>query len=520
MKKKLFLLAIPSLIAALFTSCNDKNSSGSKNTLTEIEIWYSPYTSDVAPLPDDSPIYKAVETQLGIKLKTVPLPVKKDEQNEKIIKAAKANSLPDFFMTNRDILVQLVKANQVARVEKMYNVMPERTAKMYDTAAQNASKFDGLAYGLSQSGAIDRNEGILIRKDWLDNLALPIPVTTEDFFDVMMKFTFNDPDKNGKNDTYGFGAYLEINNREEGLGTRFAPFFGAFGVAGTFNASKNDPGLNIRKPAYFNALQYIQSIVAAKIIDPNWLGYSKDDFRNAWKEGRFGIMREQNAAYALEANYKKFDENFPDGEWILIDPPVGPNAESSVGCYTSSYRTYAVSRRAGELGKLPAIARLLEWMTTDGYNMVAYGREGVNFLLDAEGNVTTDGLEDPEQAYTKTAAAPYLQLRNIVFYGGDEELSARYPSWTTINGRKMSALTVLREMQKKPWTQSVGIPSPDAELKKFMRQGVQDFVTGKRSLTWESWTDWLEEFDRRGGEEWERQSIEQAMANNQLIDTF
>ena len=150
-------------------------------------------------------------------------------------------------------------------------------------------------------------------------------------------------------------------------------------------------------------------------------------------------MREQNAAFALEANYKDFDERFPDGEWILIDPPVGPSGKSSVGAYTSGYRIYAVSRRAQELGKLPVIARLLEWISTDGYLTVAYGAEAENFMLDDEGNVTTEGLPNPEYAYTQKAAAPVLQLRNLAMYNGDEELKARYPTWYTKNGKEMRA---------------------------------------------------------------------------------
>jgi putative aldouronate transport system substrate-binding protein len=82
------------------------------------------------------------------------------------------------------------------------------------------------------------------------------------------------------------------------------------------------------------------------VIDPNWLSYKKDDFRAAWKQGRFGIMREQNAAYAATSNYAPFDKNFPNGEWIIVDPPKGPNGHASVGVYTKAFRIYAISDKA------------------------------------------------------------------------------------------------------------------------------------------------------------------------------
>ena len=83
---------------------------------------------------------------------------------------------------------------------------------------------------------------------------------------------------------------------------------------------------------------YIRQMCEEGVMDPNWLTYKKDDFRAAWKQGRFGIMKEQNAADAAESNYAPFDANFPDGDRIIIDPPEGPDGLASVGAYAQHYR--------------------------------------------------------------------------------------------------------------------------------------------------------------------------------------
>ena len=228
------------------------------------------------------------------------------------------------------------------------------------------------------------------------------------------------------------------------------------------------------------------------------------------------MMREQNAAFALEANYKEFDDRFPEAEWILINPPVGPNGKSSVGAYTNGYRTYAVSRRAQELAKLPVIAKLLEWMSTDGYNTVVYGEEAENYMIDDDGNITLEGLPDPNMAYTKKAAAPVIQLRNLVFYNSNLELENRYPTWYSQNGKEMSAYTLLREMQKCPWTMTINIPSASPELREFFQSGIRDFITGRLDLN--SWSQWLKEFDARGGSDWERRCILFAEENDLLME--
>jgi len=41
-------------------------------------------------------------------------------------------------------------------------------------------------------------------QDWLEAVGMEMPATIEELHDVLYAFTYNDPDQNGKNDTYGF----------------------------------------------------------------------------------------------------------------------------------------------------------------------------------------------------------------------------------------------------------------------------------------------------------------------------
>jgi putative aldouronate transport system substrate-binding protein len=108
----------------------------------------------------------------------------------------------------------------------------------------------------------------------------------------------------------------------------------------------------------------------------------------------------------------------------------------------------------------------------------------------------------------------------MVFYNSEVELLARYPTYNAPNsGRTMSALTVLRDMQSRPWTPNIGadaLPAPNADLKRFYEQGVIEFLTGKRQLTLENWNTWVGEFDRLGGLAWERAGMETAEAEGYI----
>jgi putative aldouronate transport system substrate-binding protein len=69
-----------------------------------------------------------------------------------------------------------------------------------------ATSEGGKTFRLPGDVAEPSCEVMWIRQDWLDNLGLKVPTTLAELDDVLYKFTFNDPDKNGKNDTYGLGG--------------------------------------------------------------------------------------------------------------------------------------------------------------------------------------------------------------------------------------------------------------------------------------------------------------------------
>jgi putative aldouronate transport system substrate-binding protein len=237
-----------------------------------------------------------------------------------------------------------------------------------------------------------------------------------------------------------------------GLGPRFDWVYGAYGVAGVFDlSSAANFGMNVRKAAYMQATDYIRQLNEAGVIDPDWPTLKKDEFRARWKQGSCGMMHENFAALSTKSNYKAFDENFPDGQWVTLVPPKGPNGANSNGTVILSARIYAISQKAIDEGKGPAIARLLEWMANDeGYYLLGFGEKGVNYNLDADGNITLDGLPDPAKAWTTAEMQPLTQLANMVYIFTPVELNARYPSYKSVNGRTMNRSSITRASPSSP----------------------------------------------------------------------
>lgn len=494
-------------------------AAAKKQKLTKITMWYGGTVSEAGEPPSDWIAYSIIRDKLGIDLKLTMLPSNESDRDVKLNAAAASRSLPDVFTVNREPWLNMVRNKMLLDVDDMYEMMPRRSEVMYDSYSRAYTTVNGHSYGLASPGSIPRNEGLCIRKDWLDKLGLEVPKTLDEFMEVMRQFTLNDPDGNGKNDTYGFGAFIEIYPHQEGLGRRFEPIMGAFGVEGTWSMNSAHPGLNVLRPEYFDAVSFVKRMCDEKVIDPNWLVYRKDDFRASWKQGKFGCMREQNAALAAESNYEPFDKNFPSGEWIVIDPPIGPDGHQSTGCWIQGFRITAINAKAAK--KKEAIARLFEWMSSDeGYYLLGWGQEGLNYMLDEHGVPVTKGLPDKKYAYTKPAMQKYTQLRAYIFYNSDIELYSRYPTYTApYSGKTMSSLEVLKQMDALPYTPAVGsdaMPLPDADVKRFYEQGVVEFVTGKRPMTREAWDEFIDQFKKIGGEAWNVAGLKYAEENRLL----
>jgi len=484
-----------------------------------VSLWAQATVTEAGAPPDDWEAYEIILEDLNIIFEYTIIPPSGDGET-KLNAAAAANDLPDIFQItsssdamNRDNLMNYYELGLIAPVDDMFDMMPVRTETHYNNQIlRDMVTFDDQVYALTEPPIIPMREGFVIRQDWLDALDLEAPTTPEELLEVAIAFTEQDPDGNGQNDTFGMGGFIE----GPGLGRRFNYVFGAYGVLDLWNFIDADNfGLNVRDPQYYEAMQMMVQLVDADVIDPDWPTLSKDEFRARWKQGRFGIMWEDFAALTNKSNYEPFDVNFPDGYWTPLPPLTGPEGEAYYGLYEGKFQMFAVSQAAADAGKKEAIARLLEWIATDGYYLLGFGVEGENFNLDADGFITLDGIA-AEAAYNAPERQPYTQLRNqLVFYNTLAEISARYPNYTAeASGREMTPIdTYLSFFQAQNWVEGFAkklIPAADnaADFDRYYSEGLLAFVLGQKELTPETWAAYLAGLDDLGAEAYEALATE------------
>lgn len=480
----------------------------------EIDIWVMASVTEAGPPPDDWVVYDMVQEDLGIDLNVVLIPPGPDGE-AKLNAAAAANDLPDLMQMasasndSRGTLFRLANLGLLAPVDDMFPLMPERTKLHYsDAQANELMKINGVQYGLAQPPSIPKRQGLVIRQDWLDNLGLEAPTTIEELFDLMVAFTEQDPDGNGVDDTFGYGVFID----GQGLGYRFDEILGAWDVPGLWAFQHPDNfGLNVRNPKYPEAIAFLNQMVEAGVVDPDWPTLTKDEFRARWKQNKYGIMMEDFAALTNKSNYTPFFENQPDGRWIPVPAPVGPYGDAWYGVYNGGGSIYGISQKAADEGKQDKIAELLEWMATDGYWIMGFGEEGVNYTINEYGDVTADGIPDPDLAYNGQAMQPPTQLRGMVFYNNEAELRARYPVYELSDELTIYPMDYLGFDQAQPWVDGQGsqiiLPLDNAaDFERFYTEGLIQFILGQKELTEDSWAEYLAGLDSLGAADWEAQA--------------
>ncbi|MBN9389063.1 MAG: extracellular solute-binding protein [Chloroflexi bacterium] len=520
-KRWIALPLVGLMLAAILAACGDNTTapaasgstpgatsnsgaSGNSGAPTDLVVWLDPASSESGPPPDDWVGYKTIKDKLNINLKFTMTPVGPDGTT-KLNALAASNSLPDLFQLstgNRTLLFQYVKQGLLSPVESLLPMMPNRTAARYsDDNLKKLDTVNGKLYGLQDSAkpGLFKRTGVFIRQDWLDKLGLKAPKTLDEYLAVAKAFTEKDPDGDGKNDTYGFGVYVDGGF---GLGGELDPFFGAFGLPGAWDFS--DPSnltATVTNPNYRKGVEFVNQLVQAKVIDPDWSTMKNDDFRARWKQGKYGIVVEDFCALSCGSNYSAFDQTNPDGVFTPIAPPVGPDGKSAVGTFTAGSGTnLVVSKKAADAGKLPVIAKFLEWAQSDeGYYALGFGVKGVNYNQDANGNFIKDGIT-ADNAWDSKQSQRILQLKWLAYRGTDQELQARYGPYKTSKGRSMDPAGVYYKFtNSSPYVDATAasiIPPPAnaSDLNRYISEGLIQFALGQKPINdanWKAFTDGL-----------------------------
>lgn len=365
------------------------------------------------------------------------------------------------------------------------------------------AKIDGKLYCVPSNTELQTDYTMAVRKDWLDKLGLEVPKTLDDWTEVMRAFTFDDPDGNGENDTYGFCC--------RGF-TYLGGIFGAFGATDQHAYILNDDDTittNVISDDYKAALAYLRDRYAEGVIDPEIFTVKVEDVCQKWSRGEFGLW---DAWWSHPGNaYLRYDfENMqPGAEVQILYPPVGENGKSGMPFSNPFYSTVSLSKDLTPEKKEAAL-RLLDYQCTkEGFYVIEYGLPDIDFEVDANGDICWNWLVNDNKdknGVETTDMEIYKLMYNDTFQRpGDslgDSLSAKmYGDASETEKDCPTVQDLFMNTRTDEYTQYY------SELEKYYQENSIRFIMGELDLE-KDWDEYKSSYLSMGGE-----TMRQALLN-------
>lgn len=269
----------------------------------------------------------------------------------------------------------------------------------YDTAWEGVKFFgDDRIMAVPRTSLI-RNEGIMLRADWLKAIGMGDildreyhQVSADEFKEILKRMTFNDPDGNGKADTLGTSLWADDATKQYGPIEFARGFYGDYGWYAyegddyTYMMPQYSKKLNI----YKNQLQYSADLYKDGVLDKDGPSLKKQDVNDRFNQGRFGVAPNfaghihQAELKLVEANNDQpcaTNETFVD--YIYAEDANGKVAGN--GYYKPMWGQWGVFTSCADPNMF---IQLCDFILSDEiWELVANGKEGVTHTI-------VDGLRE------------------------------------------------------------------------------------------------------------------------------
>ncbi|MCS7463792.1 extracellular solute-binding protein [Paenibacillus doosanensis] len=306
-----------------YTPAENKWPEGSKDTLTD-----NRYT-------------QMIEEKFNIKINHA-FEAPQSGYDQKVSLLVSSNDIPDFLFVSESDFNLLVESDMVEDLTKAYedyaSPLLKNVISGFGPDFVKKVTYKDKLYGIPSTVPAHDNDNIVwIRTDWLKKVGIELPkvITTDDLEKVARAFIEQDPDGNGKKDTYGL----------QGTSTFVTGTTNYNSFDGIFTAFKSFPKIWVKDangkivygstlPETKQALGKLRDWYAAGLIDKEFGTIKPDQVAKDISAGKAGISTGYTWAPAKsladsvkndpKAEWDSFILAAPDGKWYNRQPnPMG-----------------------------------------------------------------------------------------------------------------------------------------------------------------------------------------------------
>ncbi|NLL71110.1 MAG: extracellular solute-binding protein [Epulopiscium sp.] len=265
----------------------------------------------------------------------------------------------------------------------------------------DALKLDGKLYGFPMA----KGNGTItyVRKDWMDKLGLKAPTNYAEFLDMLRAFTNEDPDGNGKNDTYGITAAGLINSE-----TPYDIYLREFYQDAKPDFYQKDGKYvdGMSEPAMKEALQRMRDAYAEGLIDKEIITNKTSTCRDKFYANQVGAFNYWAGYWNVNLETSLQAAN-PEGSVM----PIPPIAETK---YIERPPTALVITNKAKNPE-GIFKYFIEYSHDGGEGQMLFTRgvEGVHYETKDGKTVALPYIATPEKLFEKALYSPELSITDF-----------------------------------------------------------------------------------------------------------
>lgn len=322
--------------------------------------------------PEENALFEAeVERLTGIKVKIIKPPG--SEYNTKLTAMLATGEPLDIAYMGSSVLAELLDQDLLEPLTDRVKA----SSILSDPSIIAPSEWDRVQESFGEIyGVFNKFEqGTLptVRADWLENLGLDDPVTLDDYYEVLKAFTFNDPDGNGKDDTYGMSIGYTLYD--------ISSLFGAYGLVRGY--AKDSAG-NLYSPfateAAIPVYEFLAKIYREGILGPNFITNNSGAFRDMFMTDKAGMTFYWAAWVGLFNKTVSAENPASPFRAKALTPPKGP--DGSIICRAGDDGFMVIPRNSKY--KDEAFKILEFWHTYEGNIISTLGIEGHDYNMNGD----------------------------------------------------------------------------------------------------------------------------------------
>lgn len=352
---------------------------------------------------DSKNIYKkeaeTFEKKTGIKIEYFNATT---DFEQRLARAAAGNALPDLIFNDAVAIGQFIQLGIADEID------PKSIAghdNIYPLAWQSTRYTDGKYYGVPTSA---QTFALFVRKDWREKLGMPQPKTWEDVAKLAKAFTTQDPDGNGKADTYGF---ILPASTTRGYASWFMSAF-LWQAGGDF-IRESAPGkfkASLDEPAAVETLQFMRGMLCEKVVQPGAINATTADVIPSFRSSQSGMFFSGPYHIAL------FDKD-PGKDTFEVVTLQGPKSQATLAEGTTVFLMKSSQKKE-------AARKFIEFMISQEGQEIGMGKGSSNIPVV---RLPVNKRVDTQAVYNDPRWATFATL-----YAEQGRYVPQVPNWTPI----------------------------------------------------------------------------------------